>query len=791
MNLWFLPYVREGFRPSGDGYSATVPWRAQAQVTTRLVATGAPRDVNTRLDLLGPGDVVGIDPAQVLRVLPARSTNRAEPEFFPCVELDAPDLPWAYSPAAASANRLLPWICLVVVEDQPGVTLRPGGQGQSPWILGLGAGQAAHELPDLTEAWAWAHVQVTCDTQAQIGDTLANHPDRTQSRLLAPRRLLPQKRYLGCIVPTFLAGRIAGLGGDPEANAAQTARSPAWSASDLPAELPVYYTWSFTTGEAGDVESMLRRLSPAPVRDAGRRLNARIASTDAPVVVGWQPPLRVPRPPSADPPPPAIVAGIRAALAPGPADATRVGPPYLGEPWIGGRPLDPIGSWAPALNQTPMARAAAGLGADLVRDRQEELVAAVWEQFTAYQQEDRRQRARQLSRIFENQIKDRLRVAPIEEASRVLGPVVAQAVPDAKSVGLRTAVGRRVTSRAWRITATVRLAQARSLTKPPPARAPVVATAFVSTPLAVAAASSSGPGAAPPPLADTQALLAKADASYQGSRFAPRLPTPLSEILSARFRELLLPSAAQVAPDSLLAVEVDRSFVEAFLVGANQELNRELLWRGLPADRRATAFRRFWNRTDQGSDIPAIADWLPSKALGDNAAPTDAGVLLRSEIVHRCPSLLIAAVPAVWGNDGKRRPSGDANAVVLPTIRTMVGDDLLYVGFAGLTLTAMIGQPNPSGPAGWFLMLAENPVDPRFGLDPPVTPAPAPARGNLSWSNVRMAAGDAYARASGLPAIPSIGFSLATANGALVAYAVQQRQFRAFLHASVLVHQGS
>jgi hypothetical protein len=158
--------------------------------------------------------------------------------------------------------------------------------------------------------------------------------------------------------------------------------------------------------------------------------------------------------------------------------------------------------------------------------------------------------------------------------------------------------------------------------------------------------------------------------------------------------------------------------------------------------------------------------------------------------VHRCPSLLVAAVPAAWAG-GKRLPSGDANAVKLPIIRTIVGNDLLYVGFAGLTLTSMIGGSVPGGPAGWFLMLAENPVDPRFGLDPPVTPPPAPARGNLSWSNVKIPAGEVYARASGLPDIPGIGFSAASADAARIAYVVQQRQFRAFLHASALADLGS
>lgn len=798
MNLWFLPYVREGFRPSSDGASASVAWRAQASVNTRVGAGGRPpHDATTHFDLLGPGDVVGIDPAQVLRLSPARDTNRAEPEFFPCVELDSPDLPWAYSPATPDADRMLPWLALIVVEDQLGVNVRPGGQGQSPWILRLDPAVAAHELPDLTESWAWAHAQVTCETQAQIVDTLADQPDRTLARLLSPRRLVPQRRYIACVVPTYLAGRIAGLAGDPEASAAQVARNLAWSSSDVPTELPVYLTWSFTTGEAGDVESMVRRIKAAPVSGGQRALNLRVASGDAPVVVDWQPPIRVPQQATADPRPPVIVDAIHAALAPSPGDGPVVGPPYLGEPWVAGRVFDPITSWVPALNLTPMARAAAGLGAAVVRARQEELVAAVWEQFMAHREADLHQRSQQLSTIVENQVKGRLQAAPIEQASRVLGPVVAQDAPDAPSVGLRTAVGRRATNKIWRIRQRtvndvdlgVQVApEPRAGLPAPPAVGALARLSPTFRPAATGAPadSTSEIGGTPPPMADTQTLLAQADPTYQGGRFAPRLPAALAEVLVQRSGGLLLPSTAQVLPDSLLAVEVDHSFVEAFLVGANQELNRELLWRGLPADPRATAFRRFWNHTDQGDDIPAIADWPATTALGGNSAPMDAGVLLRSEIVHRCPSLVVAAVPAVWGADGRRRPSSDAGAVTMPVIRTLVGDDLLYVGFAGLSLAGMIGQENPSGPAGWFILLAENPVDPRFGLDPPTTPPPTPARGDLSWSNVQMDAGEVYARATNLPAIPGVGFSPTTANGANVAYVLQQRTFRAFLHAAAL-----
>ena len=275
------------------------------------------------------------------------------------------------------------------------------------------------------------------------------------------------------------------------------------------------------------------------------------------------------------------------------------------------------------------------------------------------------------------------------------------------------------------------------------------------------------------------------DAGYEPGRVEPRLPAPLAGIVADRVRPLLLPSTAEIAPDSVLGVEVDRAFVgRRFLVGANQELNRELLWRGLPADRRATAFRRFWNRTDGTDDIPAIADWVPAVALGAHAVPMDAGIVLRSELVHRCPSLIVAAVPAVAGPGGSRRPSPDPAAVRPAVIRTVVGDDLLYAGFAGLTLAAMTADP------GWFVLLAENPVDPRFGLDPPATPPPVPSRGDLSWSNLPAGAGP-YARAAGLPPVPDAGFTPAAADAASIAYVLQQRTFRAFLHASVLVRTGS
>src|SRR5262249_41538769 len=48
------------------------------------------------------------------------------------------------------------------------------------------------------------------------------------SRLLSPRQLAADTRYHACVVPVFMAGRIAGLGGRPDPTAAA---GPAWDVS--------------------------------------------------------------------------------------------------------------------------------------------------------------------------------------------------------------------------------------------------------------------------------------------------------------------------------------------------------------------------------------------------------------------------------------------------------------------------------------------------------------------------------------------------------------------------------
>ena len=93
---------------------------------------------------------------------------------------------------------------------------------------------------------------------------------------------------------------------------------------------------------------------------------------------------------------------------------------------------------------------------------------------------------------------------------------------------------------------------------------------------------------------------------------APEFPQPMYEALRELSQAWLFPGLEQVPPNTVALLETNPAFVEAFLVGLNAEMSRELLWRNYPTDQRGTSFRHFWD-TSAGSaqhdDIQPIHLW--------------------------------------------------------------------------------------------------------------------------------------------------------------------------------------
>ncbi|MFF3604211.1 DUF3892 domain-containing protein [Streptomyces sp. NPDC002463] len=454
--LTFLSWVREGLAAAGGAVDPlTGPMTSRTNVTLRPRLTG--RDaVAVPARLLGPGDVTGIDAGQVLRVFPAADTADAEPHLFPAIEFDRPDLPWMFTPAAATEiGRLRPWLVLVVVEERHAELLPSDG--------GLPRLRCPRtELPVLAESWAWAHAQVATDEgagEAEVDRILAEEPDRTLSRLLSPRRLRPRTRYVAAVVPAFDAGRLAGLGlpvPDGELR-------PAWPAPGERPEvtdwvLPVYHHWRFGTGLDGDFESLVRGLTPRALPgDVGTRpMDVGAAGGGLPELPAGHPGRLLDlegalRSAGTEPRPwhPETAAAFRtaykAALDQGPLNTELTAPVYgSAQAGTGGRLPSPQAgpTWLRELNLDPRHRVAAALGAEVVRRNQEDLVAAAWDQAAELRRANEVLRQGQLARTVADSLHRRLPGAASGAADERLDARMLQmtsAVRDAVDYGDGTA----------------------------------------------------------------------------------------------------------------------------------------------------------------------------------------------------------------------------------------------------------------------------------------------------------------------------------------------------------------
>lgn len=424
----FMPVVRRGLARSYATPDAVAGLEArplvQVGLTLSALLDGNPAGTvenSVGMRLYGPADVIGIDPRLIVRTDPKPFVSNFEPNYLAAVDFDPPDFPWMFTPAAANAQRLRPWLVLVVFDTDPARArvAPPVMRGGPLPRVALDAEQARTELPLLSESWMWAHAQLASDLDdpAALATAMRNDPNRTISRLFAPRRLRPNTRYIACLVPAFDAGRKAGLGEAVAADpAAPIPLDPAWP--DDPAarediELPVYFHWEFSTGPLGDFETLARRLTTPAKYPAGSDLNAKLFKLGtAPVLLDADrlltdggvkksvlyegalvsTALGTPEFPAAASPDADVAARLSTIvndpeamnLAQGPSERVpTIAPPVYGG-WHAKKhvvpPAELNDSWLADLNLDPRFRLAAGYGAEVVRLYQEQFMQSCWSQ---------------------------------------------------------------------------------------------------------------------------------------------------------------------------------------------------------------------------------------------------------------------------------------------------------------------------------------------------------------------------------------------------------------------------
>lgn len=290
----FLPFLRQGIANHVAAPEDAAGKRAQITVALSVSGTGLTNPSNQifdkQIEVYGPGDIVGIDPKAIIKTEPRNWITNFEPNYLPYIEFYDEDFLWRYTPNAATGERLVPWLTLLVLSEEEfsdgkNILNRPLN-----YLTLSDVTEANQVFPVEADLWAWAHVHVNKDIVGtgddpittneptligQFKNVLSENPDYAYSRIMCPRKLGENTAYHAFLVPTFESGRLAGLGIDPATVSGFGANTTAWSNYSGRQEtknFPYYYRWYFRTSTVGDFEYLVRLLKPKVANSrVGRR----------------------------------------------------------------------------------------------------------------------------------------------------------------------------------------------------------------------------------------------------------------------------------------------------------------------------------------------------------------------------------------------------------------------------------------------------------------------------------------------------------------------------------------
>lgn len=817
----FLPYARSAIAgalrsPLAGGERLRLAYDLEIQ------ANGAPADGIPRqrieAPVYGPGDVIGFNPQIISRVEPSSGLRGFEPDYLPFIEFVDADFPWRYSLQTGSGSRLQPWIVLLALRPDEFEFVEQG-RAPFPRIRVFSPGTS---LPDLSQTWAYAHVQVDLGTSlpADLAAWVDADPGRHFSRLLCPRRLRERSVYHLFLAPAYEAGRLCGIGA---AGPAQSFDALSWSPSSAqPVELPLYYQSRFITNAMEDVETMLRRLRGLPAQALGIGAPPSVSAANpgyfpaysAPgrtfeIQAALKQPNRAVEGFNTDPALAALLSTTLGAVIAGESvtpnsDGPNVDDPLVAMPPYGWRYRNDgapnllraqNGEWYDRLNLDLKLRHAAGLGAETVRRNQEVFMRKCWEQYAEIIAANRLLERLQTAEILTNSLATR-RYARLEAGVAVTLSEPLHAYVNVK-IGqtLQEAVIRGGTPLSYMSRSVRRVAGKRSLRtsingRPgtrliptphiPGDRVILGSTGPVGplsplapvdpgapgdrgfpgglldpgrlhidlTPLARtlfgdnAFRDTAAPQGIPIPVAgfdtrDYQAAIARTlkklpfnkgqslvKGRLPGERAtlspvyrSPRLDLPLSEWLRRISTRYILPGAEDLPENTVSMFEENRIFIEAFLAGANHEMNSELRWREFPTDLRGTIFTRFWDRglppgNTAGDDIAPLHTW--QGPLGGHFSPsapnreTDMVIVIRADIIRKLDGLILVINRAETNEwvDGR-------GTNFEPIFSERLGPDVAFYGFDVPRQEIL----DPGLLARMFLVMYEPAGRLRFGLD--------------------------------------------------------------------------
>jgi len=414
----FHPWARKGIAAhiieDDDLGAGTAGHLERAEVPIGVVLND--KALTKNFSLIGPGDIIGVLSDMIIRTDPLAQVGTSEPNYLVLMEFYDEDFAWRYTPARNVAEKLRPWIVLLVLKEDE---FEKTDQHLPLPVITIKNKDA---LPPVNETWLWAHVHSDADIPESdlsslekflltLNKTRNDDPDQLYCRLMSPRRLDPDTAYYAFLVPAFETGRMVGLKTDADISGVP-AQKASWTDAGANGDMPVYYEWKFRTGAEADFESLVKLLQPRPldpkvgIRDMDCLHPGFVQADDpskeipgtSPAILGLEGALKSPTAKSTVfPDPPASrdfdvelqkIANLPATMA---ADLTKdpiISVPIYGSNHAKKSATDVIlldttsNTWVNDLNRDPRTRVPAGFGTLVIQKNQENYMQKAWDQVT-------------------------------------------------------------------------------------------------------------------------------------------------------------------------------------------------------------------------------------------------------------------------------------------------------------------------------------------------------------------------------------------------------------------------
>ena len=674
---YFLSYMRQGLTTLADhdevsGKRVTIPVKLTVSATNKTNNTNKTGVAEKEVTLFGPGDVLGINHSIISRVAPGPNTNNFQPSLIPFIDFSEPDFLWRYS-SLKSANKKswIPWLALIVLktegsqEEGEFEELRNSSKGLPPQILL----KPNAILPELKESWRWAHLH-KLDTEnattEQIANSLKAAPKKSVCRLLCPRRLKPNTHYHAFLIPVFKIGAEAAMGIDKTDD--RTLLTWSTPSDGKGKTIPYFYDWEFSTGTKGDFENLVRKLTPRDLENMGTRsidcsnpgygmqeeeglelqMEAALKSLDT----NYQPWGM-----DSDPDDTRSMEKQKALAellnkreekidkGNGVIDTKlRVTPPVYGE-WYASREGQTVKvdvnnrkEWLEELNLDFRHRAAAGLGVQFIKENQENLMKAVWQQFSKIKKVNQELNLGRFGREVSNHMYSRLEKMKPENILKLALPVQNKITYQPEKTLGAFVKSSSITNNQTRIKAKKYFVKTkRNQVKQdfkPIETSKLVSKGFkvkglkgvtVKTHIAsesqkiMAETINEWPegvvkntiSALDPKITiesrfknrmkhfrnieKTEIIQSTSEDQLHPVKWYPEFHRPMYHFLRELSQEYILPGLDKVPQNTVGLLQTNRRFIEAFMVGLNHEMASELRWREFPTDMRGSYFRSFWD----------------------------------------------------------------------------------------------------------------------------------------------------------------------------------------------------